>query len=96
MVRGIDCRLRVPRLEGFESQEALAQMIVAAGNGLAGLRKNMRLVEETAPDARDQVESILVQAKAYVEAYVKHSTTAASLSLACMFAVAHVSVACGL
>ena len=79
MVRGIDCRLRVPRLEGFESQEALAQMIVAAGNGLAGLRKNMRLVEETAPDA-----------------YVKHSTTAASLSLACMFAVAHVSVACGL
>ena len=67
------------RLEKFESQEKLADMIKASGNGLSECRKLMLKVDIGAPTAREDVEAILLRSEQYVLAFKKHTKTAQTL-----------------
>ena len=67
------------RLEKFEAQQKLAEMIEASGLGMSECRKAMMKVKPSEPNARAEVEAILQRAEQYVLAFKKHTKTAQNL-----------------
>ena len=67
------------RLEKFESQEKLAEMICKSGENLSSLRKEMMLVNVTHDGAMQTISDILQRASPYVQSYKKHTKTAKDL-----------------
>ena len=64
------------RLEQFESQEALAQLISTAGDGLARMRRELLSLSDPSPA---DVQAVLHRGSGFVEGFKKHTRTAQTL-----------------
>ncbi|CAE7581449.1 unnamed protein product, partial [Symbiodinium necroappetens] len=68
----------VCELESFESQEKLCELINQAKEGLSKARKDMMAVDVSTESCRTTMDHILMAAKPYVQAYLKHTRIGAA------------------
>ncbi|CAE7428498.1 unnamed protein product, partial [Symbiodinium sp. KB8] len=68
----------VCELESFESQEKLCELINQAKEGLSKARKDMMAIDVSTESCRTSMDHILMAAKPYVQAYLKHTRIGAA------------------
>ena len=71
------------RLDKFESQKELADLIKQSSDGMDGIRKQLIMISLMEPGARDSVRHLLMLANPFIVAFKKHTKTATSLLLGC-------------
>ena len=77
------CVTACQRLDKFESQRELADLIKQSGDGMDTVRKEVDAVALASPTARQEIARLLSIAAPFIYAFKKHTKTATSLLLRC-------------